>query len=155
MPRKKPIEVKQPEPEVEVSLGPVKSKMQRSTLCCGLGAVGLLSVFILYMLAFGRFPFFDGFALAAQTKQVFDSRLEMINALGGSLDRLEIMVSDNSKSIKAVIFTGQINNTQRAYCAALKAQDQSAIALAGDQLTGLLIDYQRLTGEDFPIRPCP
>lgn len=151
MPRKKPVAVVAPEPEVEVSLGPVKSKMQRSTVCCVVGALALVGLVLFHNVAYGP----DGFALAKQTAATFAERRVMIDGLGTSLTRLEAMVSDNTKSIKAVIFTGQINNTQRAYCAALKVMDQPAIALAGDQLTGLLIDYQRLTGDDFPIRPCP
>lgn len=152
MPRKKPIAVVAPEPEVEVSFGPVKSKMQRSTLCCLAGIAALLGV----AASFGAFPFlFQGFALAAQTKQIFDSRLEMINALGGSLDRLERMAADSFKNTNANIMKGQINTTQRAYCAAIKSQDQAAIELSSDQLSGYLIDYQTLTGKDFPLRPCP
>lgn len=153
MPRKKPIAVVAPEPEVldEVSIGPVKSKVQRSTLCCLAGVLALVGLIIFYNIAYSQ----DGFARAREVSTTFNERMTMILSLGGSLDRIERMVADKDKETRALILTGQINTAQRAYCAAIKAGDSPAISLAGDQVTQYLITYQSLTGEDFPIKLCP
>lgn len=149
------------EPEVEVSIGPVKSKMSRSTACCLSGLIALIGCVFFYNAAYGYVPGFKGFVLksdydAALTdiNSTFNTRMTMILSLGGSLDRIEKMVSDNDKATRALILTGQINTAQRAYCAAVKAGDYAALSLAGDQVTQYQITYLGLTGEDFPLKPC-
>lgn len=165
MARKKPAAAKQvitPEPEVELTLGPVKYKMATRTACCGAGVLALLGV----LFGFGFFPFlFPGFANAADTKKTFDERIIIIDGIRKDMaagftaaqqERATIRQDtvNSQRLVLSRIVIGNLIATAMRYCDAVRAGRLGEADAYNLQLADLQAEYQTYVGTAYPLRAC-
>lgn len=148
--------------DVEVSLGPFKASVSRSTACCVMAFAALLGV----ALSFGAFPFiFGGFALATETRKTFDDRLGIINGLREDLvrgfnaakqerDTLRQDGVNSQRQVLARIVVSNLKASAMRYCDALRGNRQGEVDAYAIELADLQAEYQSYTGNLYPLRPC-